>query len=681
MPETPPLVDAPAGDPADEVLVAHVAVDVSLPHLDRPFDYRVTPEQAADAVVGARVRVRFAGRLRDGFILAVDHETEHTGKLAALEKVVSAEPVLAPEVSELIRTVADHYAGCFADVMRLAVPPRHATTEKATPRRRTDPDLQRAADVGHPFGHYRTGQAWLDAVRSGGRPRAAWQVIPQHGAAGDWTAGFVAAAVATLQSGRGVLAVVPDQRDVDRLAEVCRSTLGKDAFVTLTADLGPSARYRAFLAVRRGDVRMVIGTRAAAFAPVADLGLIALWDDGDDLLAEPRAPYPHAREVLTLRAASAGAAVLYASYARSVEVQRLTERGWLTDLVAERPELRRQAPLVRIAGDSDFALERDAHARAARMPHDAFAVIRGSLPQGPVLVQVPRAGQLPVLVCDDCREVVRCPHCSGPARVTGGSRDRTVGCGWCGRLLTDWRCPHCEGTRWRAPVVGADRTAEELGKAFPNTPVRRSAGGAVLDTVPDVPSLVIATPGAEPPAEDGYAAVVLLDAGPLLMRPDLRAGEEALRRWLNATALARPGPRQGTVIAVGPAAARPLQALVRLDPIGHADRELVERAEAHFPPAAKMITIEGRPGAVAEFAELLDLTDLPVADVLGPVEVPRLDRGRAPEDDPLLHRLTLRCPLAAAGSLVAAVRAAVGVRSARKSEGALRVRVDPVTIV
>ncbi|MGO1971693.1 MAG: primosomal protein N' [Propionibacteriaceae bacterium] len=673
MPETPPLVDAP-------VRVAHVAVDVSLPHLDRAFDYAITPAQDTDAVVGARVRVRFAGRLRDGFILSVDHETEHPGKLAPLEKVVSAEPVLAVDIATLIRSVADHYAGCFADVMRLAVPPRHATTEKATPRTRNAPDLDRAAGTEHPFDHYRTGPDWLAAVRAGGHPRAAWQVIPQAGPAGDWTAGFVAAATATLQSGRGVLAVVPGQRDVDRLAAACRATLGKDAFVTLTADLGPSARYRAFLAARRGDVRVVIGTRAAAFAPVADLGLIALWDDGDDLLAEPRAPYPHAREVLTLRAASTGAAVLYAAYARSVEVQRLAERGWLADLAAERRELRHQAPLVRIAGDSDFALAKDAYAQAARLPHDVFEVIRGSLPRGPVLVQVPRAGQLPVLVCADCREVVRCPHCSGPARATGGGRDRTVGCGWCGRLLTQWRCPHCDGHRWRAPVVGADRTADELGKAFPNTLVRRSTGGAVLDTVPDVPSLVIATPGAEPDAEDGYAAVALLDAGPLLMRPDLRAGEEALRRWLNAAALARPGYRQGTVIAVGPVTARPLQALVRLDPVGHADRELAERAEAHFPPAAKMITVEGRPSAVAEFGELLDLGDLPAADVLGPVEVPRFDHGRAPDDDPVLHRLTLRCPLPATRDLVAAVRAAVGVRSARKDEGALRVRVDPVTI-
>ena len=61
----------------------------------------------------------------------------------------------------------------------------------------------------------------------------------------------------------------------------------------LTADLGLAQRYRSFLALSRGAVRIVVGTRAAAFAPVHDLGLVALWDDGDDLYADQHAPYPH----------------------------------------------------------------------------------------------------------------------------------------------------------------------------------------------------------------------------------------------------------------------------------------------------------------------------------------------------------------------------------------------------
>jgi len=665
-----------AGDRAQ--VVARVAVDVSLPHLDRPFDYQVPDNLVADAAVGARVRVRFAGRLRDGFILAI---TDHSDavRLQPLEKVVSPEPVLSPAVATLIRSVADHCCGTFADVMRLAVPPRHAATENAV---RTDSSPRPAPAVpADTFQHYPTGAAFLAALAGGRGPRAAWQTIPTAGRSGDWAAGFAAAAAATLHSGRGSILIVPDLRDLSRLQAAVADLLGSDAFVSLTADLGPASRYRAFLALARGDVRVVVGTRAAAFAPVHDLGLVALWDDGDDLLSEQRAPYPHARDVLAIRSHTEQAALLFAGYSRSVEAQAWVEQGWLRDLSAERPVLRREAAAVRVAADTDQALARDSAARAARLPHDVFTVIRAGLANGPVLVQVPRAGYLASLVCQTCREPVRCAHCHGPVRVarTGvgraGPASTSVECGWCGRLVIAWSCPTCADRTWRAPVVGSIRTAEELGKAFPLVKVVQSGGGKV-PTVGSDPVLVVATPGAEPPAGGGYAAAVLLDAAHLLCRADLRAEEEALRRWLNAAALVRGGSAGGTVMVVGPTEARAVQALVRIDPSGFARRELVDRTEARFPPTVTYLTAEGLPAAVAELVELVELPD--PAEVLGPVDLPPQPGPAGPQGR--LARVTLRCPLALGSALTRAVKDAGAVRSARKSEGAVRVRVDPPVI-
>src|SRR5699024_4966546 len=112
---------------------------VPLAHLDRPFDYLVPPELVPEVVPGCRVRVRFAGRLRDGFVLEVRDDTEHD-RVQPLQRVISSEPVLTPAVAGLVRAVADHWCGSFADVVRLAVPPRHATTERAEPRVRRVPD-------------------------------------------------------------------------------------------------------------------------------------------------------------------------------------------------------------------------------------------------------------------------------------------------------------------------------------------------------------------------------------------------------------------------------------------------------------------------------------------------------------------------------------------------------------
>lgn len=647
---------------------AEVAVDVGLAHLDHPFDYLVGED--TEVVPGCRVKVRFAGRLCDGFVLSIRDHTEHD-RVQPINRVVSTEPVLTAPVAGLVRAVADHWAGTFNDVVRLAVPPRHATTEKATPRQRSLPsaDDLTGLDAG-PFEEVVGGAGFLTALEQGHSPRAAWQPVPAAVPAGDWAAGFARAAAATWASGRGSLCIVPDATDLERLTEACTAVLGKDAVTTLSADLGPSARYRSFLAVVRGQVPVVLGTRAAAFAPVANLGLVALWDDGDDLLSEPRAPYPQARDVLALRASREQTAVLFASHARTAEVADLVRRDWLRDLTLPRERFRRLAPAVRIAADDDRALDRDPAARAARLPREVFSVMRAGLAQGPVLVQVPRAGYLASLVCQTCREPVRCPQCNGPTQAV----HQRVSCTWAGHPVRGWQCPECGDSRWRAPVVGAIRTAEELGKAFPNTAIRRSSGDRVLAEVSDEPALVVATPGAEPATPGGYAAAVLMDTVLLLQRPELRTGEEALRRWWNATGLVRSGVDGGTVIAVGPGESATLQAFLRMDPVGTAQREWEDRRTAQLPPAAKMVAVEGPEAAVVDVVRqlLAELKDCP--DVLalgpGPIEAP------VHSEEPWV-RTSLTVPAAAGATLTRQVRATLANRSAHKREGTVRVRVDP----
>jgi primosomal protein N' (replication factor Y) len=509
-----------------------------------------------------------------------------------------------------------------------------------------------------------------------------WQVTPSAAPSGDWALGLATAARACAESERGAVIIVPDQADLDRLCEACTQVLGATGFAVLVAEAGPAARYRAFLSALRGEVRVVIGNRAAAYAPVHDLGLVALWDDGDDLLAEQRAPYPHAREVLALRAASAQSGVLFASYARTAEMQAWLQHDWLRELADDRVVVRHTAPRVKVAADSDFALERDPAARAARIPHEVFDMMRASLPQGSVLVQVPRGGYLAALVCQGCREPARCRFCSGPTKVPASAVRETltagVSCAWCGRPQIDWECPICGSRRVRAPIVGAERTAEELGKAFPLTPVRQSTGGKRLATVTDTSGIVVATPGSEPAAVGGYAGAVLLDTTLLLLRQDLRAAEEAVRRWLNVVALVRSGADGGSVIAVGESSGRALQALVRIDPGGFAARELADRAAARFPPAVTLVTVDGPRETLEEFSSLLQPSQH--TELLGPVE-PDLPRdAHEGGSGAAIHRLTMRAPLSEGAQLVRATKETAAIRSARKSSGSLRIKVNPADL-
>src|SRR3984885_4163794 len=137
--------------PAADNPVARIAVDLPLAHLDRPFDYLVPERLAAQALPGGRGRVRFAGQLTDGFILERASASEHQGRLSYLERVVSAEQVLTPEIAGLARAVADRYAGTLADVLRLAVPQRHAATETAKAAEATQ--TAKTGETGKAAGH------------------------------------------------------------------------------------------------------------------------------------------------------------------------------------------------------------------------------------------------------------------------------------------------------------------------------------------------------------------------------------------------------------------------------------------------------------------------------------------------------------------------------------------------
>ncbi len=411
--------------PAATLSVARVCVDVPLAHLDRPFDYRVSDELDAKAVPGCRVRVRFAGQLVDGFILERVDESEHQGKLAYLERVVSAEPVLSPQLAELARVVADRYAGMLIDVLRLAIPPRHAKTEAEPPAEPAP--VPEAPDVSG-WQRYRWGSAYLDAIREGrAKARAVWQALPLE----DWPARLAEAAATVASTGRGAVLVVPDHRDVDRLHTACVALLGERGVVALSADAGPAERYRRWLRVHRGSVRVVIGTRAAMFAPVADPGLFVVWDDGDDLHAEPRAPYPHVRDVLVQRAHLTGAALLVGGFARTAEAQLLVRSGWAAEVVADRETVRATAPRVTAVGETDEQLARDAAARAARLPSMAFEAARAALKarragadpgaeawlhSGAGLRAVSRARAVPAL----CRAA----GAAGRAGVAGGAAGR-----------------------------------------------------------------------------------------------------------------------------------------------------------------------------------------------------------------------------------------------------------------
>lgn len=639
--------------------IARVLLDSPLPQLDRLFDYAV-PAELGDVPLGVRVRVplRTAGRVIDGYVVELDTEDDADRPLSEVESVVSPVPVLPERLYRLARRAADRAAGSASDVLRLVIPKRQVRVEKAW----TDdspalaPTAEALSSAVELIASYDRLEEVLESCG-----RAAVEAIPvRHQGDPGWAALLASVAARTLSAGRSSVLVVPDHRDLDQLLAALDSSVPAEAVVRFDSRQTNPDRYRAFLRSLEDAPCIVVGNRSAVYAPVR-AGVVAVWDDGDPLLGEPLAPYINARDTALLRQEQEESALLFVGHTRTTDVERLVAHGWLRDVRAAR----RVLPRVILSTPQEM----DAPT-AQRMPSSAFLSARNAAAEGPVLVQVSRPGFAPSLVCAECRAPARCAHCGGP--LGAKHRGAVPVCAWCGRGARAWSCPACSSTKLRLASSGSERTADELGKAFPGIRVIVADSAHPVERVADKPALVVATRGAEPLAEGGYRAVVLLDGPRMLQAPDLRIGESCLRWWSNAAALAAPGAPIH-LVGVDGAIAR---ALATWSQSAYARTELAERAPLHMPPAARVALVEGSTAAVARALASLEELALPADAVLGPVPIDA-------DDYPPRVRALVRFEYGAGARVAAVLRAAVVAEavSNRRGKGkstrsALTVRLD-----
>ena len=213
-------------------------------------------------------------------------------------------------------------------------------------------------------------------------------------------------------------------------------------------------------------------------------------------------------------------------------------------------------------------------------------------------------------------------------------------------------------------------------------------------------ALVVATVGAEPVAAGGYAAALLLDGDSLLRRENLRAGEDAVRRWFNAAALVRPAPEGGLVVITADDAAG-VGALLRWDPAGYARRELSLRQELMLPPAVRIASITGGRSAVGHFTGAVEAR-LASQDIVlrtaGPAPLVLAggssgsSSGGAPAGGPGAARQApgrndddvrtlLFIPYAQAADAARVMRAVKAAAAAKRSDDPVQLRLDGVDVL
>lgn len=635
-----PQAEATLESPSSGV-VARVMLESPLPQLDRLFDYLVPAALVQDARPGVRVKVplRSAGRTARGYIVELAPHVPGERTLSEVDEVVSPLPVLTPEVWALARRLADRAAGSACDIVRLAIPPRFVRVEKAFLARQAAGEATPRAEAVAPTAFALTGYSASDGVHlaaagarsaidaiatvtavraSGDQQQAQGQEQAQgqgqdtvgHHTVGHWALTIAELAVGVHRGGESVIVAVPDYRDQLAVEQALESLGAGDAIVRLDARQARNERYANFLTALDGDPHIVVGNRSSIYAPVSHLGQIIVWDEGDSLQSEPLAPYVHLRDAALVRQEQSGCRLAFVSHSRSTDIERLVELGFLHP-VFPAP---RYLPRVLPTAEQDDA---DAPQNAARIPTAAWQAARRALEQGPVLVQVARPGYAPVLACQSCGHPAACTVCGGPLHVhRAGERPS---CTLCGAIAANWSCSHCHGTTFRFASIGAGRTADELGRAFPGTRVIVSDGERTVLTVDDKPALVVATRGAEPVAEGGYRAVLLLDGPRMLARESLRVAEDCLRWWSNAIALSAPRA-PNVLVGVGGDLAK---ALVTWQQEMVASAELADRRALRFPPAVRLATVTGAAdtvaGALAELERLVTEAEWAKMDTLGPV--------------------------------------------------------------
>lgn len=651
--------------------IAKVVLDSPLPQLDRIFEYEIPPVLRGEVGPGMRVKVplRSGGRIVRGYVIETSELPEYSGRLATLDSLESTARVLTPEIARLARAVADRQAGTMSDVLRLAIPARSVKlegqwledAEGARANRSQNPEPVSANSEALLVSY---GDAAASLCVGGAENRAVIRVatgmiegVPRH------LVTIADVALGTLASGKSVLILVPDFRDLELALRPLRERVPASRIRLFDGRLKPKPRYDEFLRALEPVPQIIIGNRAAAYAPAHDLGLIIMWDDGDESFREPHAPYAHAREVSLMRSQFENTGMIFASHSPSLEVRRLVRSGWLREVPLRVPHRPKVIPAVATMSDDPLA-------QAARIPEAAWRAARDGTASGPVLIQVGRAGYRPGLACATCRALARCSTCQGPLGQRSASA--VPSCTVCGHVHAAWSCNECGSDQLRGTSIGHERTAEELGRAFPGIKVVVADGEKRRVEIPDERALVISTRGAEPVAANGYRAVLLLDTEGALARESLDTVVAALQSWSNAAALAADG---APVIVTG-AVSAPLEALRAWQQQRFVDFELDERLALEFPPAVRIGTIRGTEEEVDGALRRLRDLSLEGIHILGPVP---------DEEDANLERAVIRFSYRVGREVASALKSELVARSAaskRRSAGrpspasTLRVKLD-----
>ena len=430
--------------------------------------------------------------------------------------------------------------------------------------------------------------AALEAISSG----SAKPVLLMGVTGSGKTEVYLQAIARELESGRGAIVLVPEISLTPQTARRFASRFGGSVAVLHSA-LSDGERYDEWHRIRSGEARVVVGSRSAVWAPVANLGLIVVDEEHDRSYKQDDSPRYHARDVAVLRGSMEGAKVVLGSATPSLESWMNVKRGKYDLATMTRRAGKGTLPvvhLVDVGGEGIFSRE--------LMSAMALRLDRGEQ----TMLFLNKRGYSRSVVCEACGHVIECPGCGLP--YTYHTADSCLRCHVCG----EWRefpksCPACGAAALDSRGIGTQRVEAALKKCFPRATVLRMDADSTArrHSHEDILSafrrgeadILIGTQmivkGLDFP---NVTLVGALNADSSLNMPDFRAAERTFQLLAQVSGRAGRAELPGEVFIQCRDASIPVfRHAARGDFICFAEEELKERERCQMPPFCRLSAI------------------------------------------------------------------------------------------